>query len=439
MGNKGEGRGGRRESGAGNGAGAGAEETVARVLGAVRYAADGRPAEDAVEAGASALSADPAGPEAVSRALLTAAAATVRGCWEGGWHPADLVRLVRRAGTAPELAAALVADLIAAELRRYPAEELPPRWPAQLREAGAEVWWPDDGGYPDALARRRRTTRFDALCAVLEVLRILGRLPRVTPTGPMPGARATGTAYAGARPTGTAYAGARPASEPRVLGRIRGLLAKAESTAFPEEAEALSAKAQELMARHSVSEALLAGAAPADGPEALRIGVEGPYENAKALLLDAVATANRCQAVWSPDAAFTTLVGFAPDLDAAELLYTSLLVQATTAMNRAADTHHRRGGKSRRTKDFRQSFLAGYASRIRERLLDAADHVTAEATEEAPDLLPVLAARDLAVQERTGALFPETTAVRMRGVRDAEGLHQGAAAADRARLDRGGR
>ncbi|MER7400759.1 hypothetical protein ABT381_35180, partial [Streptomyces sp. NPDC000151] len=51
-GSKGDGRGGRRESGAGNGA----EETVARVLGAVRYAADGRAAEDAVEAGASALS-----------------------------------------------------------------------------------------------------------------------------------------------------------------------------------------------------------------------------------------------------------------------------------------------------------------------------------------------------------------------------------------------
>ncbi|MFI8994719.1 DUF2786 domain-containing protein [Streptomyces sp. NPDC053542] len=424
MGNKGEGRGGRRESGAAHGA----EETVARVLGAVRYAADGRPAEDAVEAGASALSADPAGPEAVGRALLTAAAATVRGCWEGGWHPADLVRLVRRAGAPPEVAA----DLVAAELRRYPAEELPPRWPAQLREAGAEVWWPDDGGYPDALARRRRTTRFEALCAVLEVLRVLGRLPRVTPTGPLPGVRTAGTASSGFSRTGT------PSDEPRVLGRIRGLLAKAESTAFPEEAEALSAKAQELMARHSVSEALLAGAASAGGPETLRIGVEGPYESAKALLLDAVAAANRCQAVWSPDAAFTTLVGFAPDLDAAELLYTSLLVQATTAMNRAADAHHGRG-KSRRTKDFRQSFLAGYASRIRDRLTDAADHVTAEAAEGTPDLLPVLAARDLAVQERTGALFPETTAVRMRGVRDAEGLHQGVAAADRARLDRGGR
>ncbi|MGI5470568.1 DUF2786 domain-containing protein [Streptomyces sp. CA-132043] len=423
MGDKDTGRGGRREKTAGNAA----AEAVARVLGTVRYAADGRDAEDAVETGASVLSADPAGPEAVSRALLAAAAAVVRGCWEGGWHPADLVRLVRRADADTGLAA----DLVAAEIRRYPADGLPPRWAGQLREAGAEAWWPDDGGYLDALARRRRATRFETLCDVLEALRVLGRLPRITPSGPLPG-------EPGARPAAARTApGAGPApGEPRVLGRIRGLLAKAESTDFPDEAEALSAKAQELMARHSVSEALLAGAASADGPDTLRIGVDGPYESTKALLLDAVAVANRCQAVWSPEAAFTTLVGFPPDLDAAELLYTSLLVQATTAMHRAADAQHTRG-RSRRTKDFRQSFLAGYASRIRDRLTDAAGHVTAEAAEEAPDLLPVLAARDLAVQERTGALFPETTAVRMRGVRDADGLYQGYAAADRARLNPG--
>ncbi|GAA0487810.1 DUF2786 domain-containing protein [Streptomyces olivaceiscleroticus] len=423
MAEKNTGRGGRRE----NTTGDATAEAVARVLGTVRYAADGRAAEDAVETGASVLSADPAGPEAVSRALLTAAATTVRGCWEGGWHPADLVRLVRRAGAAPELAT----DLLAAELRRYPAEGLPPRWAAQLREADADVWWPDDGGYLDALARRRRATRFETLCDVLEVLRVLGRLPRITPSGPLPGEPGARTATA--RTARTAADAGPAAGEPRVLGRIRGLLAKAESTEFPDEAEALSAKAQELMARHSVSEALLAGAAD-DGPDTLRIGIDGPYESTKALLLDAVALANRCQAVWSQDAAFTTLVGFAPDLDAAELLYTSLLVQATAAMQRAADGRHKRGGRSRRTKDFRQSFLAGYASRIRDRLTDATDHVTAEAAEETPDLLPVLAARDLAVQERTGALFPETTAVRMRGVRDADGLYQGMAAADRARL-----
>lgn len=54
------------------------------------------------------------------------------------------------------------------------------------------------------------------------------------------------------------------------------------------------------------------------------------------------------------------------DLDAVELLFTSLLVQATTAML-AAGSRQDAHGRSR-TRSFRQSFLAAYAQRIGERL-----------------------------------------------------------------------
>ena len=37
-----------------------------------------------------------------------------------------------------------------------------------------------------------------------------------------------------------------------MLERVRALLAKAESTTFPEEADALTAKAQQLMTRHAL-------------------------------------------------------------------------------------------------------------------------------------------------------------------------------------------
>ena len=43
-----------------------------------------------------------------------------------------------------------------------------------------------------------------------------------------------------------------------MLSRIRALLAKAEATEYAEEAEALSARAQELMAKYSIDQALLA-------------------------------------------------------------------------------------------------------------------------------------------------------------------------------------
>jgi len=56
--------------------------------------------------------------------------------------------------------------------------------------------------------------------------------------------------------------------------------------------------------------------------------VEAP----KTSLLQAVATANRCRIIWSKDVGLTTVVGFEGDLDAVELLFTSLLVQASAAM-----------------------------------------------------------------------------------------------------------
>ncbi|MFI1969053.1 DUF2786 domain-containing protein [Streptomyces cinnamoneus] len=377
--------------------------------------------DDAVYAAASALAAAPAGWEAVGRAVLRCAEGAVRRCWEGGWQPADVVRLVRR-DLAPGQERFTV-DVIAAEARRYARDTLAPRWAAQLEELDARVRWEDTAatdGFLEGFARRERLSRFETVACALGVLRLLAGLPRIGAVGPLPGA---------------AHVTVPAAVEPRMLGRIRALLAKAESTQFPEEAEALSAKAQELMARHSLDEALLAAAsdAPADGPGACRIGVEGPYESAKALLLDAVAAANHCQAVWSGEYGFSTVVGFDADLELVELMYTSLLVQATTAMRRAADDHHARG-RSRRTRDFRESFLIAYAGRVSDRLSAAAHDVAAE--DDRPEVLPVLAARDVAVGETAGRLFPQTTSHRLRG-RDAEGWARGTEAADAAVIARG--
>jgi hypothetical protein len=326
----------------------------------------------------------------------------VRQAWERGWRPADAARMVRR-----ELGAArlpLIAEWIAAEARRYTDDERDERWAAQLRELAA---------VPAAPAG----DRFARAGAELEVARLLLRLPAIEPVGPAPGPR-TRTAAA------TAHV------EPRMLARIRALLAKAEATGFPEEAEALSAKAQELTARYSVSEAVLEAGGGGAAPVACRIGVDAPYEVTKALLLDAVAEANHCQAVWNSDFGFSTVVGFGPDLEAVELLYASLLVQAHAVLDRSAG----RSGK-RRAKEFRQSFLLGYAHRVSQRLAEATDRVTGEADAAAGGtLLPVLVARDVAVTDETERMFPERTTGRIRGARDYEGWAAGTTAADRAPL-----
>ncbi|MCF2528411.1 DUF2786 domain-containing protein [Yinghuangia soli] len=401
-----------------------------------------------VDSGASRLAAEAEVWPDASRAYLALAERVAAGCWARGWQPADVVRMAARA-FADERPAdrhlRIAVDLVAAAQRRESATR-GARWARQIRDAGAEVWWDDDSAYLSAVAARENLTRFECAGYALEVLRLLARLPGITPLH----AEAAESAPRPAR--GTRGAEGEP---PRMLARIRALLAKAESTEFPEEAEALSAKAQELMARHSIDAALLAadgGAGrPGGTPGAVRIGVESPYDEAKAMLLDAVAEANRCRTVWSPEFGFSTVIGFDPDLDAVELLYTSLLVQATGAMTRAGGRS--RGGRSRNksgSRDFRQSFLIAYADRIGERLAAAAERAEKEAAREAaaasaPEggaeagtgsddrLLPVLAGRDVAVQEATEEMFPTLTTHRVR-IRDEEGWVHGKAAADQATL-----
>ncbi|MCB5166021.1 DUF2786 domain-containing protein [Streptomyces bambusae] len=377
--------------------------------------------DTALDTAASLLAADPGTWPETGRELLHRGAGFIRQAWEHGWQPADLARLVRRDLDDRHLR--LAADLIAAESRRYP--RLPDRWQAQLDALGTTVWWDSDDTYAPALARRENTDRFTLATALLELLRLLVRLPALEPVGPVPGDPAADA----------------PAlhGDPKTLTRIRALLAKAEATPYPEEAEALSAKAQELIARHTVDEALLAarGGTPARQPAACRIGVEPPYEEAKAVLLDAVATANHCRAVWNGTFEFSTVVGFESDLEAVELLHTSLLVQGLAAMTRAEQAQ-RTGGR-KRTKTFRQSFFLAYASRLGHRLEETAARTTEAADAESGGgaLLPVLAARDVAVSSRADELFPRTTTTRLRGATDLAGWEDGTAAADRANVTPG--
>lgn len=164
-------------------------------------------------------------------------------------------------------------------------------------------------------------------------------------------------------------------------------------------------------------------------PFARRVGVDHPYENEKAALLDAVARANHCQTVWSPELGFTTVFGFDTDIDAVELLYTSLLVQANRAMAQAEPAGGRAG--KARLKAFRRSFLVAYAIRIGERLEEVAATVLAEP---GADLLPVLASREAQVRETVRRVFPHTVRARGSRVDSREGWDSGREAADRAAL-----
>jgi hypothetical protein len=162
----------------------------------------------------------------------------------------------------------------------------------------------------------------------------------------------------------------------------------------------------------------------------VRVSIDDPYANAKSHLLHGVALANRCRAVYAPALGFSTLLGHEIDVDTVELLYSSLLVQATTAMV-AAGRHVDWAGRSR-TRSFRQSFLLAYATRIAARLKEANQAMVAEA-QAGTNLLPVLASRENAVEEAVAKAFPRLSRNRASATNQA-GWAAGTAAANVASL-----
>jgi hypothetical protein len=218
--------------------------------------------------------------------------------------------------------------------------------------------------------------------------------------------------------------------DPGVLSKVRGLLAKAESTTFPEEAEALTAKAHELMARHTIDRSVVEGIAVVGEVSARRLVVEAPYARARFTLLSSIARSCGCRVVFWPGLGLATVFGFAPDLDATEVLYTSLLLQATSGMKQSSG----RRESSARTAAFRRAFLYAFAAGIGQRLRKAADAAVAAAVQTHGDaLLPVLASREEAVEPAVAAAAPKTSSVRF-SFSDHDGYRAGVAAADRATL-----
>ncbi len=128
------------------------------------------------------------------------------------------------------------------------------------------------------------------------------------------------------------------------------------------------------------------------------------------------------------------MIGHRDDLHLVEVLYTSLLVQGTGAVLAAS----RRGEVEGSTRGWRNAFWNGFAGRVAQRLAAAsaaarADHAACHGD----DLLPVLAARDDAVEAAFAEAFPRLGTLRT-SVSNGDGLLAGHRFADRVRLDAGG-
>ncbi|WIX81735.1 DUF2786 domain-containing protein [Amycolatopsis carbonis] len=164
------------------------------------------------------------------------------------------------------------------------------------------------------------------------------------------------------------------------LERIRKLLAKAEDPAVTaEEAELYNTKAAELIARYGIDNAMLAAAGQgSDDITVLKIPIENPYSRDKASLLTNIAYPLRCRTLLhrvgqGVDA--VTVFGFKSDLGRVELLFTSLLLQASTQLTRVRpdDRVFRESLAA-----YRRTWLHGFARAVHDRLVRAEDTAARE-------------------------------------------------------------
>ncbi len=186
--------------------------------------------------------------QAADRAMASALAGIIGGLWRGGWQPADIARWTTRERGPRHTR--LAVDAIAAQLRIYPAVTVDEIFQTQLDALEARIWWNRDDDYLDAFAAQERIERPAAVRIMLQVICLVASAPALPMLCPPPGKARRGTPDPARQATSVA--------DDKILLKVRALLAKAESTDFSEEAEAFTAGAQKLMARHSIDYALLA-------------------------------------------------------------------------------------------------------------------------------------------------------------------------------------
>lgn len=238
-------------------------------------------------------------------------------------------------------------------------------------------------------------------------------------------------------------------TDDRRLATIRSLLAKAEATEFPEEAEAFFNKASELIARYSVDEALLWAAVGTgrEQPDEVRLVIHAPYVAQKSVLVSRVASAHGCRAIRFGSGSarggeIVAVVGFPTDLRWVETLVTSLLVQLTAAMLAGCP----RGLTSAQSAGWRRSFIIGFGEEVGARLqadrevaareADASTRTSRGGDRSGHSVSLVLVERSEEVRDEFRKRFPYTQSTRASTGGSRAGHHAGRAAGREAALTR---
>jgi hypothetical protein len=206
-------------------------------------------------------------------------------------------------------------------------------------------------------------------------------------------------------------------SKTELLDKIRAMLAKAEgerelgNEAYADECTAI---AMRWMAKHGIDEKLAKARAHASHKPMDKVfTVQAPYANTKNRLLSVVAKALHCQPLLLHTAGADERVhvfGFESDLELVEMLYTSLLLQMSSAVARHSFPSWISG---RGLMAERRSFMFGFIAAVKPRLEAAYALAEAEADDTGTTGKEiVLASRDLAVKTALSDMYPNIRTVR---------------------------
>lgn len=215
----------------------------------------------------------------------------------------------------------------------------------------------------------------------------------------------------------------------RLVDRVRKLMAKAEASAHPHEADAFAQKAADLVARHRIDPQQLAAAAAGTEELAIRkilLG-RGAYVRGRLALLMAVADAHDAKVVFGsrPEGTTAYVAGYAIDLDVVEVMYQSLHAQMASQMA------NERRSTAAATQRFRRSFMFGFADRVG-RLLSETRRVVERDAPPTPSgtSAPAVPDRSRRVEEFLEESFGRVRTARSAAGAELRGWSAGAAAAD---------
>jgi hypothetical protein len=236
------------------------------------------------------------------------------------------------------------------------------------------------------------------------------------------------------------------------LAQIRALLAKAQSTEFEHERDALNAKANALIAKYGIDEALAqAQDASRHEVQVRELVVEGPYAGDKSRLAHSIYVVLGAKTIRVGGARRTSagiplgkndilikIFGYDSDLDRAEILYTSLLIQAIHGMATEAVA----GYSARGTMANRRAWLAGFINAVYTRLLAAESRAksAAQAEQEASGGMStalVLVDRAKSVEDAFTLAHVGTKITKGRTSYSGHGYSRGIAAGQRADIGAG--